>query len=129
MILTSSNFGAGCIKDSRDQKLKKTSVYSISLRLCVKNLWDDSDKKTMKRQIKDYGADEILSGKHKRKKVVAGSIHGGHGADVRRFLDEGIHLGEHGRIVLELTTQEKYDLRILGRNVRRKLPPRKKCRA
>ena len=42
MIFASSNFGAGCIKDSRDQKLKKTSAYSISLRLCVKNLWDGS---------------------------------------------------------------------------------------
>ena len=42
MILTSSNFGAGCIKDSRDQKLKKTSAHSVSLRLCVKNLWDGS---------------------------------------------------------------------------------------
>ena len=40
MIFTSSNFGAGCIKDSRDQKLKKTSAHSVSLRLCVKNLWD-----------------------------------------------------------------------------------------
>ena len=44
MIFASSNFGAGCIKDSRDQKLKKTSAYSISLRLCVKNLWDGSEK-------------------------------------------------------------------------------------
>ena len=40
MIFTSSNFGAGCIKDSRDQKLKKTSAHSTSLHLCVKNLWD-----------------------------------------------------------------------------------------
>ena len=44
MIFASSNFGAGCIKDSRDQKLKKTSAYSISLRLCVKNLWDGSER-------------------------------------------------------------------------------------
>ena len=36
MIFTASNFGAGCIKDSRDQELKKTSAHSVSLRLCVK---------------------------------------------------------------------------------------------
>ena len=40
MILTSSNFGTDCIKDSRDQKLKETSAHSVSLHLCVKNLWD-----------------------------------------------------------------------------------------
>ena len=43
MIFASSNFGAGDFKDSRDQKLKKTSAHSISLRLCVKNLWDGSE--------------------------------------------------------------------------------------
>ena len=43
MILTYSNFGADCIKDSRDQKFKKTSAHSVSLRLCVKNLWYGSE--------------------------------------------------------------------------------------
>ena len=43
MILTSSNFGAGCIKDNRNHRFKKASAYSVSLRLCVKNLWDGSE--------------------------------------------------------------------------------------
>ena len=45
MILTYSNFGAVCIKDSRDQKLKKTLCalcLSASLR---ENLWDGSEEK------------------------------------------------------------------------------------
>ena len=44
MICASSNFGAGCIKDSRDQMLKKNlcALYlSASLR---EKLWDGSEQ-------------------------------------------------------------------------------------
>ena len=45
MILRSSNFGAVCMKDGRDRKLKKNLCVlclSASLR---ENLWDGSEEK------------------------------------------------------------------------------------
>ena len=40
MILTSINFGAGCIKNSRDQKVKK-SLCALCLSASLReNLWD-----------------------------------------------------------------------------------------